>query len=120
MSGPRDEREVEAEQLAARTRELAKTHQELRARRAGVGDLSAAVHDQAARVHAELGSRSLLDPEVLRDHAERNRQMAAEERAALAEEQAADQPTSGPGPADPREPGTAAADRRSRQAGRAG
>lgn len=90
MSGPRDERDVEAEHLATRTRDLAKAHQGLRARRADVGDLSAAVHDEAARVHQELGSRSLLEPEVLRRHAEQDRRMAAEERAALAQEQAGD------------------------------
>lgn len=86
----RDERDVETEHLAARTRELARTHQGLRAQRAAAGDLSAQVHEQAARVHEELGEHSLLDPQALRDHAEQDRRMAAQERAALAEEQAAE------------------------------
>jgi hypothetical protein len=80
------ERDPQARQAAERAAELAATHRDLRAQRAAVGDLSAEVHEQAARVHDELEERSLLDPDELREHAQQDREMAAEERAALAAE----------------------------------
>ena len=48
------------------------------------------MHEQAAQVHEELGEHARLDPQALREHAEQDRKMAAEERAALAKEQAED------------------------------
>jgi hypothetical protein len=83
-----DERAAAA-QAAQRLEELGAEHRRLRELRAAVGDLSAAVHEEAARVHEDLERPGLLDPEVLRAHAQQDRDMAAEERAALAAEQAA-------------------------------
>ena len=65
---------------------LHEQHQELRRRLADVADHSAEVHEQLAEVHEDLPGR-LLDPEDLREHAARDRRLAAEERAALEEGQ---------------------------------
>lgn len=78
--------EDEAARLHSRSEELQQTHQGLRARRADVAEQSADVHDEAARVHEELGEAALLDPQDLRAHADADREVAAEERAALADE----------------------------------
>ena len=83
---PEESARALAEQRA-RAEELARTHEELRERRAQVGDFSAEVHEQAARVHERLGDRSRLDPDALRQHAQQDRDMAREERAALAVDQ---------------------------------
>jgi hypothetical protein len=87
-----DEERKELERLKARSDELAQTHQGLRLRRAEVSELSADVHDEAARVHDALAERSLLDPAGLRAHADRDRAIAEEERTALAEELAPEGP----------------------------
>ena len=81
-----DPRETELQRLKQRAEELEQMHQELRERRAEVAEGAADVHDEAARVHEELGAASLLDPEQLRAHADADRVIAAEERAALAAE----------------------------------
>lgn len=78
--------EQELERQKRRAEELERQHQGLRKQRAETGDFSAEVHEQAAEVHEKLGSRSLLDPDALREHAQQDREMAAEERAALEEE----------------------------------
>ena len=85
-----DDRQGTLEQHLAKAEELGQAHQVLREQRAELGDYSARVHDEAARVHEELGERSQLDPQSLREHAERDREMARKERAALAEDQAED------------------------------
>ncbi len=72
------------QQAQERARELAATHQQLRALRARVAEQAAEVHDEAARVHEELGAAAVLDPQELRAHAEADRRIAAQERTALA------------------------------------
>ena len=63
-----------------RSRELHADHQRLTAALAQTAEYSADVHEEAARVHEELGEARLLDPDALREHAQRDRDLAARER----------------------------------------
>jgi hypothetical protein len=63
-----------------RMAELAAEHAAASRRLAAVAEASVAVHEQAAKVHERLKD-PLLTPEQLRDHAERDRRLAALERA---------------------------------------
>ena len=68
-----------------RFRELQQERRRLTEALARTAEYSAAVHEQAARVHEDLGDAALLSPQQLRDHAERDRALAAEERERLRE-----------------------------------
>lgn len=68
------------ERAVAQAAELKDTLRRLALRHAEVEERAGEVHDDVARVHEQLGERSLLDPEAVRGHARAERERAAVER----------------------------------------
>ena len=89
------ERAAQLRAAAERSEELRATHRRLALRHAEVEERAGQVHDEAARVHAALGSRCLLDPAQLSAHADQDRARAALERRRAAGQADGTTPTSG-------------------------
>lgn len=64
--------------------ELRDEHRRLQRQLAEIAEYSAEVHEEAARVHERMPD-ARLDPEALRQHAQRDRELAARERDAVDE-----------------------------------
>ena len=75
-----------------RARELQDEIRRVAALIADTAELSARVHEQVAEVHAGLGERSRLAPELVRRHVERDQAFAASERTVAAGGTAASDP----------------------------